>query len=55
MTRLHGRRMPRRSVQLDVGLFVYGIGIAFLTRGIARNVPLTEPASTPAGETRVGG
>ncbi|MEV4667342.1 YczE/YyaS/YitT family protein [Microbacterium sp. LWO12-1.2] len=54
MTRLAGRRMPRRIVQLLVGLFLYGIGIAFivraaigaapwdvLTQGIARHVPLT--------------
>lgn len=46
--------MPRRIVQLLVGLFLYGIGIAFmvrgaigaapwdvLTQGIARHVPLT--------------
>ena len=54
MKRLRGRRMPRRVTQLLVGLFLYGIGIAFLvrgmigaapwdvlTQGIARHVPLT--------------
>ncbi|MHC9044027.1 membrane protein YczE [Microbacterium saperdae] len=54
MTRFAGRRMPRRIGQLLVGLFLYGIGIAFivrgaigaapwdvLTQGIARHVPLT--------------
>ncbi|WP_308116474.1 hypothetical protein [Microbacterium sp. EST19A] len=54
MNRLRGRRMPRRITQLLVGLFLYGIGIAFivrgmigaapwdvLTQGIARHIPLT--------------
>lgn len=54
MSRFTGRRMPRRITQLLVGLFLYGIGIAFivrgaigaapwdvLTQGIARHVPLT--------------
>lgn len=30
---MHGGRLPRRSVQLLVGLFLYGIGIAFMVRG----------------------
>ena len=30
---MHGRRMPRRIVQLMVGLFLYGVGIAFMVRG----------------------
>lgn len=51
---MRGRRMPRRITQLLLGLFLYGIGIAFivrgmigaapwdvLTQGIARHVPLT--------------
>lgn len=29
----HSRRLPRRVVQLFLGLFLYGIGIAFLVRG----------------------
>ena len=33
MTRVAGRRLPRRIVQLVVGLFLYGIGIAFIVRG----------------------
>ncbi|MFS0912662.1 YitT family protein [Microbacterium sp. 179-I 3D2 NHS] len=54
MIRLRGRRMPRRVTQLLIGLFLYGIGIAFivrgaigaapwdvLTQGIARQVPLS--------------
>ncbi|WP_243408876.1 hypothetical protein [Microbacterium sp. TPD7012] len=54
MKRLRGRRMPRRVTQLLVGLFLYGIGISFLvrgmigaapwdvlTQGIARHVPLS--------------
>lgn len=54
MTRFAGRRMPRRIAQLLIGLFLYGIGIAFivrgavgaapwdvLTQGIARHVPLS--------------
>ena len=54
MTRLHGRRIPRRSAQLLIGLFLYGIGIAFMVRGeigaapwdvlsqgIANHVPLS--------------
>jgi uncharacterized membrane protein YczE len=49
-----GRRLPRRTAQLAVGLFLYGIGIAFivrgeigaapwdvLTQGIATHVPLS--------------
>jgi len=51
---LRGRRLPRRWVQLLVGLFLYGIGIAFMVRGqigaaawdvlsqgITRHVPLS--------------
>jgi len=30
---LRGRRLPRRSVQLLIGLFLYGVGIAFMVRG----------------------
>lgn len=54
MTRASGRRLPRRLTQLPVGLFLYGLGIAFIVRGeigaapwdvlsqgIARHVPLT--------------
>mgnify|MGYP007125778458 CR=1 FL=1 len=54
MTPLAGRRLPRRIVQLLVGLFLYGIGIAFmvrgaigaapwdvLTQGIANHIPLS--------------
>lgn len=33
MSGMHGRRMPRRIVQLMVGLFLYGVGIAFMVRG----------------------
>lgn len=33
MTASRGRRLPRRSVQLLIGLFLYGIGIAFMVRG----------------------
>ena len=33
MSRVAGRRLPRRIVQLVVGLFLYGIGIAFIIRG----------------------
>lgn len=49
-----GRRLPRRIAQLLIGLFLYGIGIAFmvrgaigaapwdvLTQGIANHVPLS--------------
>ncbi|KDA05681.1 membrane protein [Microbacterium sp. CH12i] len=54
MTAVRGRRLPRRWVQLLIGLFLYGIGIAFIVRGeigaapwdvlsqgIARHVPLS--------------
>ncbi|UNK69285.1 hypothetical protein [Microbacterium sp. H1-D42] len=54
MSRFSGRRLPRRFLQLAVGLFLYGIGIAFIIRGaigaapwdvlaqgIARHVPLS--------------
>ncbi|WP_460795375.1 membrane protein YczE [Microbacterium sp. GXF0217] len=54
MTTARSRRLPRRITQLLVGLFLYGIGIAFivrgeigaspwdvLTQGIANHVPLT--------------
>ncbi|MFB7250778.1 YitT family protein [Microbacterium sp. NPDC056234] len=54
MTARVGRRMPRRIAQLLVGLFLYGIGIAFivrgeigaapwdvLTQGIANHIPLS--------------
>lgn len=49
-----GRRLPRRWVQLFIGLYLYGMGIAFMVRGeigaapwdvmsqgIARHVPLS--------------
>ncbi|WP_184284857.1 MULTISPECIES: YitT family protein [Microbacterium] len=51
---MRGRRLPRRIAQLLVGLFLYGIGIAFMVRGgigaapwdvlsqgISHHVPLT--------------
>ncbi|WP_228479969.1 YczE/YyaS/YitT family protein [Microbacterium abyssi] len=54
MSRVRGRRLPRRIAQLLVGLFLYGIGIAFMVRGeigaapwdvlsqgISRHVPLS--------------
>lgn len=54
MSRVHGRRLTRRIVQLLIGLFLYGMGIAFMVRGeigaapwdvlsqgIARHVPLS--------------
>lgn len=54
MSSVRGRRLPRRSVQLLIGLFLYGIGIAFMVRGqigaapwdvlsqgITRHVPLS--------------
>ncbi|WP_307372652.1 YitT family protein [Microbacterium sp. W4I4] len=34
-----GRRMPRRIVQLLIGLFLYGIGIAFIIRGALGAAP----------------
>ncbi|WP_417511851.1 YczE/YyaS/YitT family protein [Microbacterium sp.] len=33
MSSVRGRRLPRRIVQLLIGLFMYGIGIAFMVRG----------------------
>ena len=54
MSALQGRRLPRRWMQLLIGLFLYGIGIAFMVRGqigaapwdvlsqgITRHAPLT--------------
>lgn len=54
MSRLRDRRLPRRITQLLVGLFLYGLGIAFMVRGeigaapwdvlsqgISRHVPLS--------------
>ncbi|MEV8219525.1 hypothetical protein AB0O65_07185 [Microbacterium sp. NPDC077391] len=54
MTALTGRRLPRRVAQLLIGVFLYGMGIAFivrsglgaapwdvLTQGITRHVPLS--------------
>lgn len=54
MSRGDGRHLPRRIVQLIVGVFLYGIGISFivrgqigaapwdvLTQGIANHVPLS--------------
>ncbi len=39
MSRFAGRRMPRRIVQLLVGLFLYGIGISFIVRGVIGAAP----------------
>ncbi|MGO1507931.1 MAG: YczE/YyaS/YitT family protein [Microbacteriaceae bacterium] len=33
MSRTRGRRLPRRIAQLLVGVFLYGVGIAFMVRG----------------------
>ena len=33
MSRMRGRRLPRRIAQLLIGLFLYGLGIAFMIRG----------------------
>lgn len=33
MSRTRGRRLPRRIAQLLIGLFLYGLGIAFMIRG----------------------
>lgn len=33
MSRVRGRRLPRRIAQLLIGLFLYGLGIAFMIRG----------------------
>ena len=54
MTALRGRQLPRRWFQLLLGLFLYGLGIAFMIRGeigaapwdvlsqgISRHVPLS--------------
>lgn len=54
MSRFSGRRLPRRFAQLFIGVFLYGVGIAFivrgaigaapwdvLTQGITRHVPLS--------------
>lgn len=54
MSRFRGRRLPRRIAQLFIGLFLCGIGVAFmirgaigaapwdvLTQGISRHVPLS--------------
>lgn len=54
MTPAGARRLPRRILQLLVGLFLYGIGISFmvrgsigaapwdvLTQGISRHIPLS--------------
>jgi len=54
VSRFAGRRLARRGVQLLIGLFLYGIGIAFivrgeigaapwdvLTQGISNHVPLS--------------
>jgi uncharacterized membrane protein YczE len=34
-----GRRMPRRAVQLLIGLFLYGLGIAFIIRSVLGAAP----------------
>lgn len=39
MSRLTGRRLLRRVPQLLVGLFLYGIGIAFIIRGVLGAAP----------------
>ena len=39
MSRFTGRRLPRRIVQLLIGLFLYGIGIAFMVRGAIGAAP----------------
>lgn len=39
MKQQSGRRMPRRITQLLVGLFLYGIGIAFIVRGMIGAAP----------------
>lgn len=39
MTRFTGRRLPRRLVQLFVGVFLYGVGIAFIIRGAIGAAP----------------
>ncbi len=39
MNRWRGRRMPRRIVQLLVGVFLYGIGISFMVRGMIGAAP----------------
>lgn len=59
MNLLRGRRLTRRWVQLLIGLFLYGVGIAFMIRGeigaapwdvlsqgISHHVPLTFGAIT---------
>ncbi|MBY6061269.1 YitT family protein [Microbacterium esteraromaticum] len=39
MSRFTGRRMPRRLTQLFVGVFLYGIGIAFMVEGAVGAAP----------------
>lgn len=39
MSRGTGRRLPRRIAQLCVGVFLYGIGIAFIIRGAIGAAP----------------
>lgn len=39
MSRWSGRRLPRRIIQLMVGLFLYGLGIAFMVRGMIGAAP----------------
>lgn len=39
MSRLRNRRMPRRIIQLAIGLFLYGVGIAFIIRGALGAAP----------------
>lgn len=59
MSRFHARRLTRRWAQLLIGLFLYGVGIAFMIRGeigaapwdvlsqgISHHVPLTFGAIT---------
>ncbi|MEJ1087551.1 hypothetical protein WDU99_04390 [Microbacterium sp. Mu-80] len=39
MSRFTGRRLPRRFAQLFVGVFLYGVGIAFIIRGAIGAAP----------------
>lgn len=39
MTGLGSRRLPRRILQLCIGVFLYGIGIAFIVRGAIGAAP----------------
>ncbi|MFD5214828.1 YitT family protein [Microbacterium sp. NPDC058345] len=39
MSRVTGMRLPRRILQLCIGVFLYGIGIAFIVRGAIGAAP----------------